>query len=83
MDYYKLMVAVEYIDQPDHSTFDIFESMDEAFEFAKTVKYKYSFIADFNLNYIWQEEDGWNYDDNTALYNWRKELNFPELLHFK
>jgi len=80
--FYKLMVAVEYIDEPDHSTFEIFESIDEAFEFAKTVKYKYSFIADFNLNYIWQEENSWNYDDNSELYNLRKELDFTELKHY-
>jgi len=86
----RIMIAVEYFDEyilkgndNNHSTFEIFETIKEAYDFASTVKYKESFIADFNMKYVYKEDKNWNYEDNSALYGYSKIITFPDLIKFK
>ena len=86
----KLMVAVKYFDEyygksddNNHETMEIFETMSEAYKFASSVRFAGVFVADFNTNLIYKEDDGgWNYDDRKGLYGYMKNFNFSDLLKF-
>ncbi len=83
------MIAVEYYDEyishdddNNHLTFEIFETMSEAYNFAATVKYNTSFVADFNTKHIFKEEGKWNYEDVSILYKYAKLIIFSDLIKF-
>lgn len=85
----KTMIAVEYFDEyvaegddSNHSTMEIFEDIKGAYTFASTVKYKGSFIADFNMRCVYKENGAWNYDDNSNLYYDVREIEFTDLVRF-
>ena len=85
----KLMVAVNYFDEyhgedndDNHETMEIFETIQEAYMFASSVKYKSAFVADFIREYIYKENGEWNYKDCSVLYGFDIKINFPDLLKF-
>lgn len=74
------MIGVEYRhdeDNPESSTYEIFETVKQAYDFMLELraqsKFMYAFVADFNTDRIYKEPDakpksikfngGWNYDD--------------------
>jgi len=74
------MIAVEYYDdgtttkdneEDAHRTFEIFSKLEDAWEFARNnKKFFYSmWIADFNVNRIFIEDESWNYEDCSDLYS--------------
>ncbi len=74
----KLMIAVDYYntentdpkDDDATTTYEIFESLEDAWKFAKENE-KYfirMWVADFNLDYIYKEEGSWNYEDTAYTY---------------
>jgi hypothetical protein len=72
----KIYVGVDYrtdIEDESLTTFEIFDNITEAYEFANTLKLwqnRRYFIADFNRDDVFLEKDGqWNYDDNAGLYD--------------
>jgi len=84
----KLMIGVEYyntdntnpLDEDATTTFNIFESIEDAWTFTKekNINAISMFIADFNKHCIFKEEGGWNYDDVSSLFN-KKMMLFGEL----
>lgn len=78
----KTMYAVEHYYTDDRRTYDIFETLCEAESFTsdknnwdKNHFPLFIFKADFNLELIYQEDNGnWNYEDfsDTILGNYRK-----------
>ena len=84
----KLMIAVNYYDEyhgkeddDNHATMEIFEDVYSAYKFARKddVKFINAFVADFNLEYIHQEERDWNYEDCSTLYGNSLSLDFPRV----
>ena len=72
----KLFIGVEYDRGDGETTYEIFDSMKSATEFGATVTKTKYFVADFNLDYVFREENGqWNYDDNSALYGYWTPLD--------
>jgi len=72
----KILIAVGYfsIKDDETKTFEIFETIQEAYEFSMTLedwqKRKF-FIADFLKELIFKEkEGGLNYEDRNDLYNY-------------
>lgn len=70
------LYAVEYRTNKDNATFEIFDHLSEAQEFADSFDMNeayYIFSAYFDVNSIYREKDRhWNYDDNSALYQDKK-----------
>jgi len=76
----KMMIAVEYYtdetkkeNEHANATFEIFDNVEKAHAFARE-KYKINMLesvwtADFNMKYIFIEDEAWNYDDNADLYS--------------
>lgn len=77
----KLMFAVEHCYDDGASTYEIFETLNEAEVFCET-KNNWSkvnqplfiFKANFNIEHLYKEDGGWNYDDfsNTILNDYVK-----------
>jgi len=61
------MIGVEYSNENEieHSTYEIFDSLQDAVDFAEQddIIVKYYFVADFNKDRIYREDGGWNYED--------------------
>ncbi len=80
----RTMYGVEYYSQlPSEidTTFEIFETIKAAKAFASRVAVLYLFMADFNLEHIFQEDNGtWNYEDfsDTFENQFILETNNPE-----
>jgi hypothetical protein len=84
------MVVVEYrsdLTDHKHSTYEIFESLDEAITFKERMEDEMTrddgfdvviglSVADFNLNRIYKEDSGWNYEDFTDTYESRIQLDY-------
>ena len=81
---YKKFYGVEYYtddnsdmyDSDRSSTFEIFATKKDADKFSKSLgkDLAYTFVADFNMKYVYKEEGSWNYDDNASLYKGLKVL---------
>lgn len=77
----KKMFGVEHCYKDGSSTYEIFETFDEAQIFCENEKKwtnlnqpLYIFEADFNTELIFKENSSWNYDDfsDTILRNYEK-----------
>lgn len=80
----KLMIAVDYFDEyhgenddDNHLSMEIFDNMKDAYNFAVKHKYSSSFVADFNTDYIYEEDGGYNYEDNSGLCGYKIEFDLP------
>jgi len=76
----RILIAVEYISikGEETKTFEIFETIKEAYEFGmklKTWQNRNFFIADFNGKNIYKENDELNYEDNSDLYEYYIPIN--------
>lgn len=70
----KELFGVEYrsdMTDLEHSTFEIFNTKDEALDFANTLSDKEKielFSQNFNLDYVWEEDGKLQYDDCSELF---------------
>jgi hypothetical protein len=77
----KEMFGVEHCYSDGASTYDIFETLDDANTFCKNVDNwnnahypLFIFKADFNVDLIFKDDNNWNYDDfkGVILGNFKK-----------
>jgi len=87
----KTMIAVKYFDNNKLTT-KMFETMENAYSFALSVKYHSSFVADFVKNRIYKEYINkkdktkilWGYvKDDFGSYQYAKNFIFNDLKRFK
>jgi hypothetical protein len=64
---YRRLYGVEYRNEDDGSTYEIFSTRAQAEAFATSVQFpEHVFVAKFDSKSIWQEDGQWNYDDNAS-----------------
>lgn len=78
---YKEMYGIEYEYNDGRTTFDIFEKYEEAENFAKNLYIKTNYIfptrifkAKFNTEYLYKENNYWNYEDYSDLIIEEKDI---------
>ena len=73
------MFGVEYYTEPDHdhSTYEIFPTLEKALKFGKKRDVLYIFRADFNTERIFIEDGSWNYEDKSDTFQGQRIICVP------